>query len=243
MNHALTRPARITGRVLAGCILVLLAGGLFSDIWPFFLDNPTQAQRDLMLMWQLDAEYNPPTYFSTLMLFGNGLLLVGLGGRLARIDRIPGTDHAPGRHDGLIWATFGLLFMGLAVDEVVSIHERTGRFLGRLVGLGDNSWIMWVLPGIALVLVTFLAVRGALMRLPAIPRRRFLLAGLTYVMGAVGLEIIGTAIHYSIGWSPRYLVATYIEETLEMIGQAWFMVALVDLTARLGQVPPGNARP
>ncbi len=239
----LSRPARITGMVLGGCILFLLAGGMFSNIWPYMLEDPTPEQVALMLRWQLDAEYNPPTYYSALVILGNGLLLALMGWRLGGLERIPGSGRAPGRLDRAAWNGLALIFGALAVDEVFSLHERLGRVLGMLAGLGDASWILWVGPGLALALGVLAALRGALARLPRPTRRRFLRAGAIYVAGAAGIELLGAAVLALGGWSLKYTSVTLIEEFMEMLGQALFMVALVDFTGQLGQARRDGAEP
>ena len=231
-------PRRL-GLFLAACILVFAGGGLISDILRVIWQDPTPAQRHLIWLWQLDYENNLPTRFSALLLAGNGVLLLVLAWRLVRPARGATT---PLWRDRLVWAGFGLLFFALATDEMNSLHERVGRALSAAVGLEGTgwraTWIPWVIPGLALAALALLTLRGALSRLPHTSRGRFLRAGLVYVSGAVGFEILGAVLLQLSGPTGLYVAGTFFEELLEMTGQAMFMVALVDL---IGQLAPRSA--
>jgi hypothetical protein len=66
-----------------------------------------------------------------------------------------------------------------------------------------------------------------LKRLPKQTRNLFMAAGVIYVGGAVGCEMIGALIVERSGlWSPAFALEVLVEETLEMSGIALFIYAI-----------------
>ena len=222
----MTRPhlpsARWAARFFTICIVLIGLGGLASNIIPFYLDDPTPGQIYWLLVFQLDAEMNPPTFFATFLLASNAVLLWLAGGR-----RHPTAPTRP-----VYWRLLSLIFVFLAVDELVSIHEHVGEFLVVNSGLNLKTSILWVVPWAAGVAIIAVAFRGFLLRLPRTTALRFLIAGGLYVMGAIGFEIISSTLWELSGWSLRYTSLALTEELLELIGQAYFAVTLLDYIAR-----------
>ncbi len=205
-------------RVLLAALVLLVAGGIVANVMPFMLDNPTPGQITFMEGLNLDAENNLPTRYATLLLTVNAALLWANGRR-----RHPQAPTRP-----VYWRLMALVFVALALDESWSVHERAGRLLGQWAGLGDHSWILWVVPAALCLGLLWLIVRDFLARLPAPTRRAFLLAAGLYVGGALGFEVIGAGQRALFGWGPGYLALTLIEETLELAGQSLFLLALFD---------------
>jgi len=75
-----------------------------------------------------------------------------------------------------------------------------------------------------------------LRRLPSRLFRQMLLAGAIFVGGAVGLEGLGWYVtHVDGGWTFRFLMLTWVEESLEVAGLSVFLVALSRTIAAPGQ--------
>ena len=55
----------------------------------------------------------------------------------------------------------------------------------------------------------------------------FALAGLMYVGGAIGFEMVSWTYHPTDGVDLRYVVLNLVEELLEMLGVAVFLVSLM----------------
>jgi hypothetical protein len=88
----------------------------------------------------------------------------------------------------------------------------------------------WVIPYAAFVLVVAIAMARFWRRLPARSRWQFAAAGLTYVGGGIGMEMLGSKLFTIYGWhSLQFDLQTMLEEFLEMFGVALSVCALVGL--------------
>ena len=132
------------------------------------------------------------------------------------------------------WLTLWVSLTWVAIDEFCSIHENLVAPFRDSLQLEGLLYFAWVLPyGVAaMVLVAVLA--PFLKRLPARARWTMVAAGTIYVVGAVGLEMVG-------GWvfeglpnkrAPLWLVVSTFEEVLEMVGMTVFAYAVLDLLVR-----------
>ena len=91
----------------------------------------------------------------------------------------------------------------------------------------------WVIPASVVVGALGLAFARFLGRLDAIDRRRFVIAGALYVGGALAMEL-------PLGWWTEregddnlvYGMLDWVEETLELAGATFFLVALRARLAR-----------
>ena len=212
------RVARLLAVVVAVLTLLSVVGRLAVLVLPDFPLRDFTAR-----LFDLDHELNVPTTYSALAIFGCSALLAVIA-RSQRLVR--GAGH--GRH----WQVLSLIFLGLAFDELLSFHEElTGR-----VDFGAFSRFTvfsWVVVGAGLVVVLAVAFSRFLMRLPATTRRLFLLAGVLFVGGSIGMEVLGG--HY--GGPGRqdslaYVVVAHVEEVLEMAGIVVFVYALLSYLRR-----------
>ena len=205
--------ACVLGAVAFFLVLASIAGQLL-----FFMTG--NKLYGLILLFDIDAEYNIPTFFSMLLLLFAALLL----SVITILERRRTASHV------FHWAilSFGFLFM--AIDEVVAIHERLVNPLRRLLGTGNLGIFnfAWVIPGIALVLVLALFFLKFWLRLPAKTRLTFLMAAVIYIGGCIGFELIGghyaelNGIH-----NLTYSMLTTVEESLEMTGVISFIWGLL----------------
>jgi hypothetical protein len=178
----------------------------------------------LVPMFDLDAEANLPTFFQsqTLLACGVALAVVAVN------ERVRGAAQA------LRWLGLGLAFVYLGADEAAMLHDRMGPPAMQLFGQGPNH-IDWVLP------MGLLAGAFALWILPllfAIPRRTalaFVVAGIVYVSGAVGFEIVGKFAAEAAGYASfTYVLTVVCEEGLEMLGVALMLRAVLRYVAENG---------
>jgi hypothetical protein len=194
----------------------------------------------LFRLFNVDVEWNIPSFFSVLMLLFSALLLAVV----TVLERKRASAHA------LHWTvlTFGFLFM--AVDELVSLHERLIFPLQRLLGNEELGifFFAWVIPGIVLVAGLALFFLKFLLKLPWKTKRSFIAAGLLYIGGVIGIELIAGSHAEAHGfYNLTYSVWTLIEESLEMAGLVVFIDALLIFLAeqhrevRFGLVMPKTA--
>jgi hypothetical protein len=158
----------------------------------------------------VDGEQNLPSLFSSMMLLLSALLF----GVIAHAHRRGGRSYVA--H----WAALSLVFVLLALDEFASLHEASTAPLRALLNIdGGPLWFAWVIPATAAVAVFGIAFIRFLGHLPRPTRRRLWTAGLLFVSGALGVELIGgsySAVHGNLGMA--WVLIVTIEETLEMLG-------------------------
>lgn len=168
--------------------------------------------------FDLDREGNVPTWFQS------GLFLIAAS-LLAAIARVRRQERAPYAWH---WAALALIFVGLSADEAASLHEMAVKPLRTLLHARGLLHFTWVVPGAAFVLAVGLAYLRFLLHLPALTRRRFVVAGGLFVGGALGMELAGGwAADFAGQESLLYAAMATIEETLEMAGLVVFVHALL----------------
>jgi hypothetical protein len=173
-------------------------------------------------MFNLNEEQNLPTFFSALLLLGCAALLAILAAAARREDR--------SRRDAWYWGGLAALFLFLSVDEAASIHELFIRPVNAAAGTSDLLHLDWVVPYVGAGAIVALLYARFLMRLPRVIGFRIVAAGTIFVAGAAGIELIGSAVlrdnDYDHGTLPMKLLFL-VEETLEMLGVAYFLAALL----------------
>ncbi|MGI9533712.1 MAG: hypothetical protein ACR2NW_02075 [Thermodesulfobacteriota bacterium] len=124
------------------------------------------------------------------------------------------------------WIVLSVIFLFLSIDDITQIHERLNVFHFYI---GKNLFkFSWILFGTAFTLTLFLIYFRFIFELPDKIRNLFIISGILFVSGAIGFEIIGW-IHttfYFQGNLFLILIST-LEETLEMLGTAVFIYALL----------------
>ena len=165
-------------------------------------------------LFDVDEENNLPTWFSGFLLS----VVAACGWICAqrkRSDRDRWQVH---------WHILAGGFLLLSLDEVAGIHETI------------NSLIVmnWAIPGGLLAAAIGLAFIPFLRGLPSRTAMLFLAAGVFYLGGAVGLEIVGEPMEAD---TVSYHLLTAVEEALEMGGALLFLHSLL----RYMQVLAGGA--
>lgn len=173
----------------------------------------------ILPFFSLSLEGNLPTWYSSALLLGCGVLLL----IIATGVQATGVQQG-GAAFSRRWSLLGAIFLFMSLDEAVELHEQ----LGRLVKGSGVLHFSWVIPAAVLVFLIGLAYIPFLRHLPAATRRRFLVSGILYVGGALFLEL-------PLGWwteragehSLGYALIDWVEETLEMLGASLFLLALL----------------
>jgi len=190
-------------------------GLLSANVWSYF----SLAASSVWAM-QLDVnnEKNLSTFFSVLLLLGCALLLWKISRRLPSGQRF--LNH---------WRMLSLLFVGMAGDEWLLLHERINEFLDDHFYTTDFLYYDWVIPGSLFVLLVLLIYARFLRSLPPKTRHRFLLAGTLYTAGALGMEMVSGHYIYHHGLGNRGTLALLngVEEAAEMFGLILFIYALL----------------
>jgi hypothetical protein len=140
--------------------------------------------------------------------------------------------------DRFYWLVLTCMFLFLAFDEAVAIHETIGDYFELYLDASGYFYYMWVVPyGIAVGVFGVIFLRFVL-RLPAHTRKRFIAAGTIFLSGALGLEMLGAReADLNSTETVMYCVLYTFEELFEMLGIVLFIYALsCHLTDETGQV-------
>ncbi len=204
---------------------VLLMGNIVAINMKFYMGHDWVY--GLVPLFDFDGERNVPTLFSSVALMSCGALL-GLIGWL----------HHQQSRSGFKWFCLGAIFLFLGVDEIAGLHELLGVPSREKFGTSGLLYYAWVIPyGAALLGLGIMYARW-FFNLPAQSRKYFAFAGITFLSGAMGVEMISGA-HAEVHGieNVTYALIYTIEESLEMLGTGIFLYALLGyLTTQFGDI-------
>ena len=174
--------------------------------------------RDFVRLFDLNAEANIPTLFSSLLLLFSSLLL-SIISFFKKRDNGSYTLH---------WSGLAVIFFFLFIDEAVSLHEILIDPIRTLLSTSGLFYYAWIIPYGILILILAIGYFKFILHLPSSSRFLFIMAGSIYTMGAMGFEMIGG--HHDELFSQftkTYALWVLFEETLEMIGIVIFIYSLL----------------
>ena len=195
---------------LSAIAFFLLVAHLITIWMPYIFEGFDHGLvRMFFSLFFIDGEGNLPALYSTLLF----LLTAGLFLMVAKAAGRAGDSRR-------IWLVLAILFVFLALDESLSIHERLIDPLRATWNMTGYFYYAWIIPyGIGVLLLSIFAF-PVFWRMPKGIRFWFGLSAAVYLSGAIGLEMI----------SGKYLVMknenkdivwilmVTLEETLEMAG-------------------------
>lgn len=200
------RIARIDALV-GGVFLLVLLLSLCGTVLTYSTGNAILHRLAELVLFE--EERNLPTLFNFALLVAN----------MAALGVVAAFAFGGGDAWRWHWLVLALFFLFLAYDEAAQVHEMLNNVMARVVDASGFLAFAWVIPGIAVVLAVALAFGRFLLALPRRTARAFLLAGLLYVGGALGVEMIGANLWSNRGWdNMAYSLLATLEETLEMTG-------------------------
>lgn len=207
------RPKKILG-ILLVVILFLEIANIIGLVFYFNGNNINW----LFNLFNIRTEGNVAAYYSssTILLASYLLALISL------FRKMNGLTYS-------LWLILSVIFLYLSIDEAVQLHERVGVIIDNNFNLtGYLSW-GWVIP-YGIMFIVFAAVYYFKF-LPQLSKKiywLFIVSGSIFVMGAIGVEMIGAKNFHSDNFSEVTNAICYsIEEGLEMIGIALFIYALL----------------
>lgn len=172
----------------------------------------------LLHVFHLDAEANVPTWYSSITLLLCAVMLAVIG-RAKREVCEPYVRH---------WNGLALVFLYLSIDEAAGLHDGLNAVLTAVFQPSGFLNFPWVLPASLAVASLGIVYMRWFRHLPAWAQARFLLAGIIYLAGAVGCEVLGAILlEGSTNQPMTYVVISHLEELLEMAGVAFFLHGLV----------------
>jgi hypothetical protein len=173
---------------------------------------------ELVRLINVSEEGNITTWFSALLLLFSAVLFALIA--WARSGR--GDSYV--RH----WNVLAIIFLFMSVDEAARIHELTQGPLRSLLHPSGIFHYPWVIVAIPLVLIFVVAYLGFLRHLPKDTTRLLILAGALYVVGALGMDMIGGLfIDQTVGGQKVLPLIQTVEEFLENVGIVVLIYALL----------------
>lgn len=176
-----------------------------------------------------DAEANFPSLYSAMAIWFAAFLLWRIG--------ITSTEKEARRSS--YWKVLSMLFLFLGLDEFASIHEGliepVQQILSAFNLMSDYLFFAWLVPYMILTVVVGLVFYKFVFKIPAATRMLFAIAGIIFVSGAAGMEMVGGHYWATQGWSVQgtdkvdivYAMIITVEELLEMVGIVVFIHALM----------------
>lgn len=208
-------PRKIT-KFLLTIIALLILFNIAERIFIRWL-NAANGTQLISHYFNFDRESNFPSLYSALAL-GFCSYLLAIITTLKKIERARFTRH---------WKALSLIFLFLAIDEACSIHELFIPILRGALDARGIFYFTWVIPAFLLLLIFLISFRKFIYNLPTKTKTLFVTAGIVYVAGALGMELIGGYIADNFGYGTVYGIASSIEEILEMLGIVVFINALL----------------
>lgn len=222
-NNEITVKSSTIVRALAVMCALLVAANIAVEVVKYRAGRPYLY--GLVPMFYLDAEHNLPTMFSVVLLLGAAVLLAWVA-MLKTREQDPYASR---------WKLLAAGFAFMALDEGAQIHELFAMPVRQLLGGHDlGIWnFSWVIPFGLLVLVLAVYFAKFVLSLPRRTAFLFVLAGILYVGGAIGFEMIGAGYEGKHGHENAiYVLLATVEETLEMAGVILFIHALLQYLRR-----------
>jgi hypothetical protein len=194
---------------LIALALAIISWALEAYEWSLGADNS---------YWILEAsdifnvtfEANIPTWYSVVLLLLATLFSFLIAG-YALQHKLQWRIH---------WVGMMLVFLYLSVDEAASIHEAFTTPTRELFNTTGYLYFSWIFVGVPVALVIAALFLPFVWKLPVRTRTAFLLAGIVYLSGAVGVEVFGARLWYETDGlvTPLYTAVGGVEEFLEMFG-------------------------
>lgn len=209
-------------------VAVLLVVNLVIIYFRFVVGN--EHLRGFVHGFYFDHEANFPSAYSAAAILFSAVILW-------KISSLP--DEKKARRANY-WKFLAVVFLFIAADEFLSLHEYLiVPVRSRLENTAFDSGYLyfgWLVPYLAITLVLAVLLIRFLLKLPARPRNRLLLAAVLFMGGAVGMEMIGGNYWAHAGWAIdgsdevdlTYALIITAEELLEMLGVIVFIYALLD---------------
>ncbi|BAZ46272.1 hypothetical protein NIES4102_33020 [Chondrocystis sp. NIES-4102] len=200
--------------VIAGLIILNLGERIYVRWY-----NANNEIQIISKYFNFDQEHNVPSLYSGLSL-GFCSFLLAIITDIKKATRGKYVKH---------WRGLSLIFLFLAIDEIFSIHEATIPFFRNAINGQGVLYFSWIVPAFFLLIVFLLSYRKFIFNLPTRTKTLLVLAGMTYISGTLGMELIGGYIADNYGYKNSiYGIASTIEELLEMFGVVIFVYGLLD---------------
>lgn len=206
-------PKKVAG-TLCSIVLFLTSAHIVTQASKYFWGH--ERLLGLVKTFDLNREANIPSWYSSFALLFCAFLLANI----AHVKK--------GSSFEFHWKILSFIFVYLSMDEAAELHEKLNFLLRPLSQNGTPLAFPWIIPGsifAGFVLLYYLKFLG---HLPNYTRLLILFGGATYLLGALGSEVIES---YFLGASYietfAFQLSVVLEESLEMFGIVIFVYALL----------------
>jgi hypothetical protein len=205
--------AGIVALSFAGALSLITAGVERSEVG-LALDSLSKLTK-LLLKFDVAGEQTVAAWFSSILL----LICASICLYIAVMPRSGQRRY---------WAALGVIFVGLSMDEAVGFHEMMINPVRDTLGTSGPFLYAWVIPGLVFVALVGIAYLGFLLQLEERVRNQMVLAGMVFVTGALGFEMMeGAFAEFYREHRLVHEIALHIEDTLEFAGVLLFLSALL----------------
>ena len=168
-------------------------------------------------MFNISQEISLPTLYATL-LWAFAVVLLAI---ITHARKRARSSHG-------YWLALTLISLYLLIDESVMLHEKLGELYSGAEKLSPFLYFDWVIPYGVLVIIISVIFYRFILALPPRIRFLFVLAGSTFVLGALGIEVISARHYVMYGRDSFYwLLLVPIEEALEQTGLVIYIYGLL----------------
>jgi hypothetical protein len=191
--------------VALGSVLLLLWGISFA--LPLIFQAAGGFNWETYRLLDVRHEGNLPTLFATVQLF----VAAGVCLLIARLEA---------RGQRAYWMGLGVIFIFLGIDETAQLHELLAFVKISISNSVMPEWIWTLFYGPAVVLIGGLYL-PFLRRLPTATALAFVMGGVLFLLGSLGLEVLGTY-QAKLLALPRnhahFTMQVHVEELCELMG-------------------------
>jgi len=171
----------------------------------------------ISIYFNFNEEASISTLYSFIVLFTSALLLLFIS-----------TNSKDNKLKSYMWLGLSFIFIFLAIDEVLEIHEKLSWIVQNRLNTTGILWFAWVIPYFLGAVLVFLIYARFLMGLENKIRNLFIISGAIFVIGAIGFELVESNIHFATRQlNTKYYLLASCEEFMEMFGINLFIYALL----------------
>lgn len=223
--------ARALAAILVVPVVVLVAINLLLGGLLFLGIDRDAGIVSFFRIFDLNSENTVPSWFSTLLLAGAGVVTL-LTWRKVLAERRPFQRS---------WLALGIIFFLMSMDESLALHERSMDPLRTAFDAGGFFYWAWVIPGIFVVLVLGVLFIPFLRHLPQRTFRLVIASAVLYVGGALVMEMFGGFFYDTFGAGVMSDCTSIVEETCEMLGVILYIYAVYNDLLTVSGDRPGAA--
>ena len=192
-------------------------------------------------LWKKNKKINGNTFYGQSAAVVHAFLSMFLAAGMLAVIAFSETRQrrTPSLH--LYWWGLSLIFLFLACDEAIMLHERLIEPIRDRFHLSGFFYYAWVLPYGIFALIIFALYLRFLLRLPREIAWLLVISGSMYVGGALGMEMVGgwyveqhLGAEHTVRHSQIEVAFQTVEESLEMMGIVVFIYTLARYAAGNG---------